>query len=168
MKFKIALTSLTLGLALSAQAEIVRFQSPEINGKVTVGKNLVLTDWQAVMSCHFDVKGTRKESIRYLQTILKKANTDEYSLFIKKGSLSEMLPGWRLLTCAYKIIFIGKNIELERSHMGEIYLLGQESGEMDASELKDIQNKDYVAKVLADKTRELNLSLSPEGSIVAD
>ena len=163
---KLRLSLLLIAFCLStAYADVVSFKAPEVNDKIRVSKNLILTDWQAVMSCHFDVKGVRKESIRYPQTILKKTATDEYSLFVKKGSLSEMLPGWRLLTCAYKIILIGKNTELERSIMGELYLLGQESGEMDSNDLKDIQNKEFVAKVIADKTREISLVISPEGGI---
>ncbi len=150
-----------------AQADIVRFSAPEINGKIRASNTLALTDWQAVMSCHFDVKGVRKESIRYPHTIIKSTGLDEYSLYVKKGSLSEMLPGWRLLTCAYKIILIGKNTEISRSVMGEIYLLGQEHGEMDPEDLKDLQNKEFAAKVIADKTRELNLVIAPEGGIVA-
>ena len=168
MKLNFLLPLLIFVIGLSAEASVVSFKAPEVNGKIKVGPNLILTDWQAVMSCHFDVKGVRKESILYPQTILKKISADEYSLFVKKGSLSEMLPGWKLLTCAYKIILIGKNTDLERSIFGEIYLLGQEFGEMDPNDLKDIQNKDYVAKVIADKTRLLSLLISPEGGIVTE
>lgn len=166
MKLNVLLLLLAFFIGLSAHADVVSFRAPEVNGTIKVVKNLALTDWQAVMSCHFDVKGVRKESIRYPQTILKKIAIDEYSLFINKGSLSEMLPAWRLLTCAYKIILIGKNTELSRSVFGEVYLLGQESGEMNPNDLKDMQNKDYVAKVISDKTRLLNLEIAPEGGIV--
>ncbi len=171
MKTKILLIAATLSLmSLSAHADIVRVKAPEINGKVILNAtNLHLTDWQAVMSCHFDYKGSRKESIRYPQTIIRKiANTtNEYSLFIKKGSLSELLPNWKLLTCAYKIILLGKNTDLNRTIMGEIYLLGQEHGQMDAEELKDMQDANYVSKVLEDKTRELKLNIEA-GGIVAE
>lgn len=157
-------------LPASAFADIVRVKAPEINGKIILtSTNLHLTDWQAVMSCHLDYKGSRKESIRYPQTIIRKiANTnDEYSLFIKKGSLSEYLPNWKLLTCAYKIILLGKNTDMDRTIMGEIYLIGQEHGQMDAEELKDMQNISYVSKVLEDKTRELKLNITA-GGIVAE
>lgn len=164
----IILSLLFLLASFELKADIVSVKAPEINGKIRVSSNLVLTDWQAVMSCHFDHKGVRKESIRYPQTILKKISNDEYSLFVKKGSLSEMLPNWRLLTCAYKMILIGKNTDLSRSILGEIYFLGQEHGEMDAEELKDMQNKEYVAKVLTDKTRDLRLVIAPEGGIVTE
>lgn len=169
MKTKNLIFSLLfLLLSFELKADIVRVVAPQINGKIRVSSNLMLTDWQAVMSCHFDHNGVRKESIRYPQTILKKITGDEYSLFIKKGSLSEMLPNWRLLTCAYKMILIGKNTDLGRSILGEIYFLGQEHGEMDPEELKDMQNKEYVAKVLFDKTRDLRLVIAPEGGIVAE
>lgn len=166
MKLRLLLPLFVFCLSLSAKADIVSFKAPEINGKIRTDDNLVLTDWQAIMSCHFDVKGVRKESVRYPQTILKKISNNQYSLYVKKGSLSEMLPGWRLLTCAYKLLLIGKNLDLDKSLMGEIYLLGQEFGEMDPEDLKDIQNKEYVEKVLTDKTRDLSLTIT-EGGIVS-
>lgn len=153
----------------SAFADIVSVKSPELSGKVTVTSNLVLTEWQTIMSCHFDYKGSRKESVRYLQTNLKNTEINEYSMTIKKGSLSEALPNWRLLTCAYKILFLGKNMDLSgRAIMGEIFLLGQENGEMSADELKHMQNKNFVAKYLADKVEDMKLTISSEGLIVAE
>lgn len=160
---------LLLLITSTAFAEIVSVKTPELNGKVSVSSNLILTDWQTIMSCHFDYKGSRKESVRYLQTILKNTDVNEFSINIKKGSLSEALPKWRLLTCAYKLLFIGKNMDLNgRSVMGEIYLLGQEHGEMSIDELKHMQNKNFVAKYLADKVEDLKLTIAPEGGIVAD
>lgn len=157
-------------VSFNAFADSVVIKAPEINGKVILNsENLKLTDWQAVMSCHFDYKGDRKESIRYPQTIIRKIeNTkNEYSLFIKKGSLSEFLPNWKLLTCAYKMILLGKNTDLNKTVMGEIYLLGQEHGQMDESELSNMKDREFVAKVLEDKTRALNLSLI-DGVILAE
>lgn len=166
----LVLTTLLLLASAPSFAENVWFKAPELNGKITITSgNLDLSDWQAVMSCHFDLKGTRKETIRYPQTFVKKIGRNEYSLAVKKGSLSEyFLPGWRLLTCAYKLILIGKNTDTQRSTFGEIYLIGQEHGEMDADELKYIQNKDYVSKVLTDKTHDLKLAIAVEGGIIAE
>jgi hypothetical protein len=160
---------LLIFLSINASAENVSVRTPMLNGKITVPPILNLTDWQTIMSCHFDYNGSRKESIRHPQTMLKSLGNNEYSLFIKKESLSETLPGWRLLTCAYKILLIGKNSELNnRSIFGEVYLMGQEHGEMSTNELKDIQNKSIVAKILIDKTHDLKLTIAPEGGIVAE
>jgi hypothetical protein len=166
----LVLTITSFVVSASAFAENVSYKAPELNGKITVvTNNLELTDWQAVMSCHFDYKGSRKESVRTPQTFVKKIGKNEYSLTSKKGSLTEfMIPNWRLLTCAYKLILIGKNTDTQRSTFGEIYLLGQEHGEMDQEDLKAMQNRDYVAKVLAEKTRDLRLAIAPEGGIVAE
>jgi len=147
-------------------ADIVRFKAPEVNGAIKA-HGINLTDWQAVMSCHFNYKGSRKESIRYPQTWIKKTGPNDYSLKIKKGSLSEFLPGWRLLTCAYKLILIGKK-EQNKTAFGEIYLLGQEHGEMDEIDLKDMQNKSWVKKVLAEKTELLELMISENGGITSE
>jgi hypothetical protein len=150
-------------------ADVVFFKTPEIFGKISTPAKLSLTDWQTIMSCHFDVNGRRKESVRYLQTILKNTAPNEYSLSIKKGSLSETLPKWKLLTCAYKILLIGKNSELEnRSIFGEIYLLGQEHGQMTTDELKDMQNKNFIARILADKTEDIKLLINTEGGIAIE
>lgn len=169
MKIKIMLFSLlSLFLCNMAFADIISVKAPPLKGKILVTSNLVLTDWQTIMSCHFDYKGSRKESVRYLQTIMKKTDINEYSIDIKKGSLSEALPNWRLLTCAYKLLFIGKNMDLNgRSILGEIYLLGQEYGEMSKDELSQMQNKNFLAKYLTDKIEEVNLEISPEGGIVS-
>jgi hypothetical protein len=167
MKTKILVLAVLSLLTFEAYAENVFFKTSEVNGKITAS-GINLTDWQAVMSCHFDYKGSRKESIRYPQTWVKKINDTEYSLKVTKGSLSEFaIPGWRLLTCAYKLILIGKRDQIKTA-FGEIYLLGQENGEMDPQDLKDIQNKEWVDKVLADKTMNLELFISPDGGITSE
>lgn len=151
-------------------ADNVFIKTPELKGKMTVTSgNLDLTDWQAVISCHFDNRGNRKESIRYPQTFVKSLGNNEYSLAVKKGSLSELLPAsWRLLTCAYKLILIGKNTDSGKVAFGEIYLLGQEQGEMDPEELKEMQNNEYVAKVLNEKLQDLKISAAVNGGIVLE
>lgn len=151
----------------TATAATFSFKAPEINGTIH-GSAVQLTDWQAVMSCHFDHKGVRKESIRYPQTWVKKIDDQTQSLKIKKGSLSEMLPGWRLLTCAYKLILIGKNTSTQKTAFGELYFIGQEHGEMSENDLDDIKNKVWVEKVLSEKTADIHLSISVDGGIVAD
>ena len=143
------------------------FKAPEINGSIQ-SRSIELTDWQAVMSCHFDVKGVRKESIRYPQTWIKKTSEGSYSLKVKKGSLSEFLPGWRLVTCAYKLILIGKNLETKKTAFGEIYFIGQEFGEMSESDLNDIKNREWVAKVLNEKMDVLQISIDTDGGIVSE
>lgn len=131
-------------------------------------RTIDLTDWQAVMSCHFDVKGVRKESIRYPQTWVKKINEESYSLRIKSGSLSEFLPGRRLIACAYKLILIGKNTETKRLAIGDIFFIGEEFGEMSDSEISDIKNKKWVAKVLREKMDILKLAVDTNGSIISE
>ncbi|MBY0413218.1 MAG: hypothetical protein K2Q18_03590 [Bdellovibrionales bacterium] len=164
----LCLTFITL--STTAFADNVKVVAPALEGKVTITTpNLTLTDWQAVMSCHFDYKGSRKESVRYPQTFVKKTeNETEFSISAKKGSLTEYLPGWRLLTCAYKLILLGKDTDSNKAVFGEIYLLGQEFGEMDPIDLKDMQNKDFVAKVLTDKFKELKLGIATTGGIVLE
>lgn len=166
MKTKSIVIIVALLFSSTLFADVVSFKTPEVNGRLNAPA-IKLTDWQAVMSCHFDHNGVRKESIRYPQTWVKKINEIDYSLKVKKGSLSEMLPGWRLLTCAYKLILIGKK-DNGKTAFGEIYLLGQEFGEMDEIDLNDLQNKEWVAKVLTEKTAEIKLGLSVDGGIVAE
>lgn len=167
MKLKTFFFTLVLAFSAQAMAEVVRFKAPLINGKL-IANNIEMTDWQTVMSCHFNYRGQRKESIRYPQTFLTEHTGNSYNLRIKAGSLSEYLPNWELLTCAYKLILIGKNITTHQLAFGEIYLLGKESGVMSESELQAIQDINYVSKVLNEKTRELVITNGKDGGIVEE
>lgn len=168
MKPKTIIFTLVL-LLLSANlfAESIRFKAPAISGKL-LANNIELTDWQTVMSCHFNYRGQRKESIRYPQTFLKHREASNYSLKIKATSLSEVLPNWELLTCAYKLILIGKNITTHQLAFGEIFLMGKEAGVMSESELQVIRDIHQVTKVLTEKTRELVITSGRDGGIVED
>jgi hypothetical protein len=151
----------------SAFADNVRFRTPQISGKL-IAENIEMTDWQTVMSCHFNFRGQRKESIRYPQTWLKKIDSNTYSLKIKAGSLTEILPRFELLTCAYKLILIGKNQTTHQLSFGEIFLMGKESGVMSESELQSIQELSTVSKILSEKTRELTVTNGKDGGIVEE
>lgn len=151
----------------TAIAESVRFKAPALTGKL-IANNIEMTDWQTVMSCHFNYRGQRKESIRYPQTFLTAHNGSGYTLKIKAGSLSEFLPNWELLTCAYKLILIGKNITTRQLSFGEIYLLGKENGVMSESELQAMQDINLVTKLLNEKTRELVITNGKDGGIVEE
>ncbi len=166
MKKLITLFTLVL-LSLNAHADNVKYKTPAINGKL-IANNIEMTDWQAVMSCHFNYQGGRKESIRYPQTFLTKTEGTNYTLKIKAGSLSEFLPHWDLLTCAYKLILIGKNATTHSLAFGEIFLMGKESGVMSESELQSMMDINYVTKVLNEKTKELSVSFGKDGGIVED
>ncbi len=150
----------------SAWAENVHFKSAPVDGQVLTG-SLKLTDAQAVMSCHFDFRGSRKKSVRYPQTFLHEESAGQFSLKVRAGSLVEIgLPGFHLLSCSYKLILIGVDTKNNRSAFGDVFLLGQESGTMNEDELKDIQNPAVVSKVLAAKMKDLVLSVGEDGVIV--
>lgn len=160
---------LILLLPVISHADNVSMKTPELSGLVTIhSDHMTLTDWQAVMSCHFDYKGSRKESIRYPQTFMKATGSDTYSISIKKGSLSEFLPTWRLLTCAYKLILIAKNSETGKNAFGEINLAGQEHGEMDPVDLKVMMDKSALAEILNEKLKDLKLTINAEGGIILE
>lgn len=148
-------------------AETVKFKSPAISGKI-IANNIEMTDWQTVMSCHFNYRGSRKESIRYPQTFLTNHEGSAYALKIKAGALNEYMPNWELLTCAYKLILIGKNTTTHQLAFGEIFLLGKETGVMSESELQAIQDINQVTKILNDKTKELVITNGKDGGIVED
>ena len=159
-----------LVMALFSQvllADNVRFRTPAINGKLH-SNNVELTDWQTVMSCHFDYQGSRKQSIRSPQTIVKKIDSSSYSIKIKAGSLTEFLPRHDLLTCAYKLILIGKNTNTHQLSFGDIYLMGKETGVMSESELQAMQDFNNVTKVLNERTKELLIANGKDGGIVED
>lgn len=164
MVFALVLSSFVSAVSL---ADIIKVRTPAINAKL-IANNLEMTDWQTVMSCHFNNQGIRKGSIRYPQTFLTKIDGNTYSLKIKAGLLSEVFPHGELLTCAYKLILIGKNIATHQIAFGEIFLMGRDTGTMNESELQAIQDVNQVTKLLNDKTRELAITYGKDGGIVED
>lgn len=168
MKIKISLFILLfMGLNSHLFAGTLRFKTPQVNGKLTAN-NIEMTDWQAVMVCHFNYKGSRKQSIRYPQTFLTNHEGSSYTLKVKPGSLTEIFPGLEPLTCAYKLILIGRNLLTHQSTFGEIILLGKESGTMSESDLQTMQDLNQVTKLLNERTRELTVSNGKEGGIVEE
>lgn len=151
----------------NALADNVRFRAPTINGKL-VASNIEMTDWQTVMSCHINSQGSRKELLRYPQTWLKKIDTGVYSLKVRAASLFEIHPHGDLLTCAYKLILIGKNTSTHQLAFGEIYLMGKETGVMNESELQSMMDINQVTKNLTEKTRELTVGFGKDGGIVEE
>ena len=148
-------------------ADYVRFRAPAINGKL-VASNIEMTDWQTVMSCHINSQGSRKELLRYPQTWLKKIDNGVYSLKVRSVSLSENHPHGDLLTCAYKLILIGKNTSNHQLAFGEIYLMGKETGVMNESELQSMMDFNQVTKNLTEKARELTVGFGKDGGIVEE
>jgi hypothetical protein len=168
MKIKTLLFSFVLfSLSSNLWADSLHFKTPALNGKL-VANNLEMTDWQAVMVCHFNYKGSRKQSIRYPQTFLTHHEGASYSLKIKAGSLVEVFPNLEPLTCAYKLLLIGRNTITHQASFGEILLLGKESGVMTESELQTVQDTKLVSKLLMDRTQELTVTNGKEGGIVED
>lgn len=166
------LTNLLIVLAAvlsinSAFADTVKIKAPAINGKL-IANNLELTDWQAVLSCHFNYQGTRSEAVRYPQTLLNKSEGSTYSLKIKNITLNEFIPRGDLLTCAYKLILIGKNVLTHQVAFGEIYLIGKETGMMSESELQVMKDANQLAKILAERTKELTITYGKDGGIVEE
>lgn len=160
-------TLVLFAFSLNIHAETVHFKTPAISGKL-LANNIELTDWQTVMSCHFNSRGQKKESIRYPQTTLTKREGSIYSLKINIGLLNKSLPNWELQNCSYKLILIGKNISTHQLAFGEIYLLGKDVGVMSQSELQSLQDIHQVTKSLNYKTRELTITNGKDGGIVEE
>lgn len=169
MKVKIIITTCLILLNFNILAATISIKTPQINGNITTSSNLEISELQAVLSCHFGKTGARKESKRYILSNLKFIAPFEYSLRINKGSLFEILPSnMKLLTCAYKLIVIGKNLDLGKAVFNDLFLIGQEYGEMSEDELAEIQDENYLRNALEVKTRNLNFSISQGGKIVID
>ena len=150
-----------------AYAETIKVKASAINGKL-IANNLEMTDWQTVLSCHFNNRGIQKEFTRHPLTSLTKLEGNTYSLKIKVSSLIETLPHSELQTCAYKLILIGKNSITHQIAFGEIFLMGRETGVMSESELQVMQDVNQLTKILADKTKELVITYGKDGGIVED
>jgi hypothetical protein len=164
MKELTFLYALVLLFSTSVCAETLKFKVPALNGKLNT-TNLELTDLQSVINCHFNFQGNRKQIIRYPQTDVKKLEGSLYSLKIKSATIGDSLPHLDLLTCAYKLIVIGKNKISHQPAYGEIFLIGKETGTMSDSELQTILDFNQLTKVLNEKTKELTITYGKDGGI---
>ncbi|MBP9681716.1 MAG: hypothetical protein KBD76_09950 [Bacteriovorax sp.] len=164
MKNSAVLYALVIFFAFSAHAGSLKFKTPPIHAKIN-STNLELTDLQTVISCHFNYQGARKQVIRYPQTELIKEEGPFYSLKIKAATLGESLPRLDLLTCAYKLIVIGKNKTTHQPSYGELFLAGKETGHMSDSELQTILDPTQLTKILNERIKDLIISNGKDGGI---
>jgi hypothetical protein len=151
--------------AYNLSAEIIHFRAPALVGKIN-SELIDLTDWQAVMTCHYLLGGKNQEVMKYPLTLLKKIDVSNYSVSIKAMSLFEALPNLDLQNCAYKMILIGKNKTTHQTAFGEIFLIGTDRGKMTEKELEIIQNKDQLAKILNEKIKDISITYGNEGGII--
>jgi hypothetical protein len=163
MKNLTALFSLLF--VFNINAEIIRFRAPNLNGRI-LSESIDLTDWQAVMICHYNLSGKTQEVMKYPNTFVKKIDANSYSLQIKSQNLTELLPNMDILNCGYKMIIIGKNKSTHQNSFGELMLAGNDHGVMTDKEIENVLNKDILQKTLTDKVRELTLLIGEDGGIV--
>lgn len=154
-------------ISQSLSADLIKFQTPKLSGKL-VSDNIELTDWQAVLNCHFQLGGKNQESSKYPLTILKKTDDNQYDLSIKASNLIEVLPNLDIQNCHMKLILIGKLASTRQTLFGEIILFGQDQGKMSEKDLDIINNKNQLAKILQEKTKEIKITTGVDGGIVID
>lgn len=150
-----------------AFADLIKFQTPKLTGKIS-SENIELTDWQAVLNCHFQINGKNQDSSKYPFTQLKKVEDNQYELTIKAANLIEALPNLEMQNCHFKLILIGKLYSTRQTLFGEIILFGQDQGKMSDKEIEIINNKSILAKILQEKVKDLKISTGADGGIVLD
>lgn len=160
-------TILFMTLSQVLWADIIKFQTPKLSGKL-VSENIELTDWQAVLNCRFQLNGKNQESSKYPLTVLKKIDDNQYELSVKAANLIEVLPNLEIQNCHYKLILIGKLYSTRQTLFGEIILFGQDQGKMSDKDLDILNNKNQLAKILQDKAKEIKISAGADGGIVLD
>lgn len=149
-----------------ALAGIIHFKAPSISGKITT-ENLHLTDWRAVMTCHYSLAGKQLDAVKYPQTNIKKIEDHTYSINIKGQAIFEAAPNLELQNCIYKLLFIGKNKSSHQVSYGEVILAGTEKRKLNEQELSFLQNKENLGKVLSEKIKDLTLANGAEGGIIS-
>ncbi len=154
-------------LSHSLWADIIKFQTPKLNGKL-ISENIELTDWQAVLNCRFLLNGKNQESSKYPYTLLKKIDDNQYEISIKAANLIEVLPNLEIQNCHLKLILIGKLYSTRQTLFGEIILFGQDQGKMSEKDLEILNNKNLLAKILQEKIKEIKISTGADGGIVLD
>jgi hypothetical protein len=153
-------TCLLLSLILLSStllADNIRLKYQPINSNISA-EGVVLEQIQAKLRCHFIRKKDDGNLIRRRNIFTKvDAITDDtYSLAIKKGSLTEWLPGFETHNCAYVLIILGKDTN-GRAMLGDIVIMGQVTGSMSDQELSWMQNKTEADQYLKKRFSELRL-----------
>ena len=145
----------------SASADIVRLKfTPKVGTIHTLG--FKLTDVQAKLKCNFLTKRSSKNVVsrRYPFTSISSDNSDPnlVTIKIKKSSLTEFLPGLRVISCAYILVVIGTNEE-GYARIGDIVLMGRSWGEMPPDELEMMLNSKVANIYLAKRLSNLQLEI---------
>lgn len=122
-----------------------RAKAPAVSSQIYTD-GLTLTDSQVTLSCRFHHENgqNRMNRIRYALTHHEQIGEHEYSMKIKKISLTEWLPKFDLYNCSYKLIAIAKD-KNGKIYLGDLIFHGSEKEEMNANEI--IQFKKDLLKV---------------------
>lgn len=158
----VLILTFTFLMISSVEAAFIRLSYNALEGEVhTVG--LEVTEIQPKLKCHFQRRSRGSDMLRrrYPNGQIERVATDNYMLNIKSSSLTEWLPGFDTLSCAYVLIVLGRD-EQNRSVLGDIVLLGQTWGQMPDSELEFMKDSEEAHRYLQKRLSPLRLKIGNE------
>ena len=147
-----------LFMSQNSFAENVKLRYKEKMGTVET-HGITVDQVQAKLRCVFfhKKKGGFLIRRRYAFTQIQ-SQQDFFDIKIKKSSLTEWLPGFKVESCAFVLVTLGKDLD-GRTRMGDVVLLGQLNGTMSQADLAFMQNKDEVDAYLSKRLQNLKLGL---------
>lgn len=154
---------LFLGLVLStsANADNVRLKFNKLSGQAKAS-NLILTNVQTKLQCHFIRRRDGGHLIRTrlpltrLELVQGEGEKLQYKIHVKKGSLTEFLPGFDIHSCAVALIILGKDVN-GKNMLGDVVLVGNLQGETDPVILDLMQDREQATEFLTKRLNELEL-----------
>jgi hypothetical protein len=131
---------LTLFLfSTQGHAAFIRLKAPEIKGEI-FAEGLRVTDTQAEVSCRFTKPGEpgHLESKVMPWTYHQKTNDQYYKISIDSKTYWEILPGFDIKNCSYRLIIIAKD-KNNISYVGDFILLGAQKKRMSEEDIQEIK-----------------------------
>lgn len=137
----IGFTFLFFIFTTQAFGALIRIKAPKIQGEI-FAEGVKVTDTQAEISCRFFKEGEpgQLESKVMPWTHHKKQSGQNYSINIKSKTYWEILPGFKIKNCSYKLIVIAKD-KNNKSYVGDFILLGSKNEFMTPQEIEDMKNE---------------------------
>ena len=139
-------------------AENVKLKYKAKSGTIET-HGLTVDQVQAKLQCIFTHKKNGGYLIRrrYAFTQIN-ASQDQFDIKIKKSSLTEWLPGFKLESCAFILVTLGKDSN-GKSRLGDVVLLGKLNESMSSSELQFMQDRIEADNYLNKRIQSLKLGM---------
>ncbi len=138
---------LFLVLSGSTFAESIRYHTDEIKG-VFFSSSLIIEQAQAQMGCILMNKDGNIIDTRVSPfTKVVKSSEAIFNVSVKAGKYFEMLPGYKVQTCFYKFIILGKT-KLGKAFIRDVVVFGSDETTISEDEIEIFRNKVLITETI--------------------